>query len=247
MTKTEKYTNNDHQIQDATLAENMAYGEKPYRKSSTSELPEDAQKAVLKLGHKAGMAAGLEHIQAKGEVDPARVEAVKTALAERYGYSPEDFTLLEYEDFDGKDCKVVALATDQAIDLADDPAEEHDDKRSYISIMSDDDGNKEAHTIEIEGIEYDDRMGMTFASYIALLEKGIKVDSQERVLMTGEPLMTPIAGVRKSRFPRARSAILKEGKDFYSIFGDTDQYATGKGIVFRPAVVLHKSDLSKYY
>lgn len=183
-------------IEDGSLARDMVHAEKPYRDGAgeLKKLP-GTEAAVAALGqvaaekaHEVGRAyvaekqAELDRLRgqfgdASREIAEGSVETetslerlaseVKQALAEKYNVSSEDFSLFTYEK-DGETRKTVVYTGANGIDLGD-PKEDYDDARSWHKVMDNSGQNKARHIVTIDGVEYDDRKGMTYALYDQLV------------------------------------------------------------------------------
>jgi hypothetical protein len=88
------------------------------------------------------------------------------AMAEKFGVSHEDFSVLRTIAEDGDDVLTVAYTAGNGIDLGD-PKKDHDAKRSWNAIFDKNAGNN--FTITVGRKEYDTRTGMTEAAYGAFI------------------------------------------------------------------------------
>jgi hypothetical protein len=101
-----------------------------------------------------------------------KLEVVRQALAtkyEKYGAKPEDFNLVTFER-EGKPIQLVMLTTLNGLDLNENRREVYDPARAWDSIMEDTEVNNAVHTLEIDGVQYDDRVGMTLDAYKAFVD-----------------------------------------------------------------------------
>lgn len=167
-------------------------------------------------------------------------QEVALALSERYNISPNDFSLIKYE-LNGDRFAAVAHTAPNGIDMGD-PQNYEDPRRSWKVVMSRNWRNAARHRIVIGKVKWDDRKGMTYALYNALVEKA-KAEGRELpdsidnefddgkfatwTLMTGEPLT-----------PRGNAQLAGVGDDGRVIH---DWVGAEEGvrhsIRFRPAVV----------
>lgn len=264
-------------IKNPSLAETIAYAEKPYRDGAVElkKLP-GVEAAVTALGHTAtekGNEVGRAYVAEKqAELDVLKrqfgenieqthvrspeIESsleqwandAKQTLAEKYNVSPEDFELLSYEK-DGTEYNAVVYTAANGIDLGN-PKEDYDKTRSWNKVMDKSAKDKARHTVAIDGVEYDDREGMTYALYDQLIEAAKKAerplpDSKDTMItgnggdkwhswtiMTGEPL-TAGGGAPFARVLDVGS-VVRAWTDF-----DFD----GLVLRFRPAVIRRAQDL----
>ncbi len=150
---------------DAEQAEKQ--GAQEYVQDSHRALDDDEERILNKRAELDGIA---EEYRIETTTTPEmeqKIKAARTELAkkyEQYGAKLEDFRLVSFER-EGKPVHVVMYAAPSGIDLGD-SKNDHDERRSYDAIMSD----RQAHTIEIDGKEYDTRTGMTIAAYKAFIE-----------------------------------------------------------------------------
>ncbi len=204
----EQYKNNNHQIQDPVLAEHVAHAEKPSVEAGLQDALEGRFNSVsdhfteaTRLGRLAGAVylhtkkdqveadrtkLGIPEVAFGSELEK-KAELAKILLADRYNLTTDDFSLLQYRDDEGNLVNTVVLSTPVGIDMGD-QTKYRDKKRSYKSIMSSDKENQEAHTIEIDGVSYDDRVGMTRGLYNALQESYTLHRDDSWTMLTGEPL-----------------------------------------------------------
>lgn len=248
------------------LAEDMAYAEKPYRDEAV-ELKKlsGTEAAVTALGQVAtekGNEVGRAYVAKKqAELDALRgqfdtvaeqevtVETdssleqwafdVKQSLAEQYKVSPEDFDLFSYTDDKGNTVNTVAYTAPNGIDLGS-PDKDYDKDRSWSKIMVDNQKNNARHILTIDGKDYDDRDGMTYALYDALVAKatadGTELpDSQANKLDNGWYTWTLMTGEPLTAGGFARFAGVDDD-------GSVCRYIAGTGddarcIRFRPAVI----------
>ncbi len=171
-------------IENPALAEEMAYGEKPYLELGRAATELGLNDQVAEMAQKAdeaGVEAGRAFIDAKqAELDgmrmnlevnassaeaestfESRVASAKKALAERYGRPEEEFELISFENKDGKMEHQVMYTGLSGIDLG-------KEKRSFNSLKEDD-----SHIIEIDGKPVDTRT-LTEAGYRAFVQRAIE-------------------------------------------------------------------------
>jgi hypothetical protein len=271
-TQKEPETYIDNDTTNNFLAWDMAHVEKPYRDAAVElkKIP-GMEAAVAVLGRTAtekGNEAGRAYVAEKqAELDRLKgqfgesaeqtsvhspetessleqwANDAKQTLAEKYNVSPEDFELMSYEK-DGTTYNAVVYTAANGIDLGN-PKEDYDKARSWNKVMDKGAKNKDRHTLTIDGIEYDDREGMTYALYDQLVAAAKAAerplpDSKDTMItsnggdkwyswtmMTGEPLTAggsaPFAGVDDD--------------------GSVNRYVTNRGydyrnLLFRPAAIV---------
>lgn len=173
----------------------------------------------------------------------------RQTLAEKYRVSPEDFELVSYESETGDTINAVVYTAANGIDPGN-PKEDYDEARSWKKVMGKNAKNKARHMVTIDGVECDDREGMTYALYDQLVaaaktaERPL-LDSKDTIItsnggdkyyswtmMTGEPLAAggyaPIAGVSDD------GSVRRYWLDV--VYDDLD-------LRFRPAVIRRAQDL----
>lgn len=245
------------------IAHYMGYGEKPEIEAGLEAVHAGRFSEVgghFAAAEKAGLLAvqeyviagreGLDAVAVKNGVETSdtpeleqKVEAARQELAKKYGEygaKPEDFNLITYEK-DGKTVHEVVYTAPNGLDLGD-PKKNYDEKRSYNSVMSD--NNKQAHQVEIDGVAYDARTGMTLVAYKAFVEakkqagEELPDSEKNKVTIEGSDYYTStwLTGER----PHAGDARVARVRDSGSVNsrsmrrGDDDR----RSVLFRPAVEL---------
>lgn len=226
-------------IENPHLANVVGYAEKEHTENAIEATRSGRFREAashIALADAAGNKAGITYLdelrrqfEDGGEIDHKQGTTVETessleqwadnarqTLAEKYRVSPEDFELVSYESETGDTINAVVYTAANGIDPGN-PKEDYDEARSWNQVMGKNAKNKARHMVTIDGVECDDREGMTYALYDQLVEAAKTAerplpDSKDTMItsnggakwhswtiMTGEPLTAggnaPIAGV----------------------------------------------------
>ncbi len=165
---------------------------------------------------------------------------VKAALAEKFGVTEIVFSTLKVTTEEGDERLIVAFDARSGIDLGG-KRKDYDPKRSWNSIF--DKKNDGKFIIEVDGQKFDSRLGMTRATYEAMVaEARVYVealplhDSRELSEQNGEPwTWTWLTGEEADRDVAPIADVGGDGQ-VYSFWNRRDDGY--RDMRFRPAVVI---------